>query len=631
MRIPRPLSFAALSVILAAAGCRAPSSVESPLDLGTASAATTVPAIATLPRAPSLLVVCLGQEPSSLYLYQADSPEARTILEAIYDGPFDVVGYQYQPALLESTPSLGNGQARLEPVTVSEGALYFNPDTRLPETLSSGKMYAPSGCTGPDCLQPYQGGDVAMDRLVVEFQLRADVTWADGEPVTAQDSVFSFQLNADGQTPGSKDLVYRTAAYEAVDGRSVRWTGIPGYLDLEIAAHFWTPLPEHLLADIPAADLPTSDAGGEYPMGWGPYQIESRVPGQSITLVRNPNYFRSGDGLPVFDEVLFRFVGVGPATVVQQVLTGECDIADESALGEQAWPLLLLQEEQGNLQLATAPGPRLMRADFLQPGTPIFSKTETRSALAQCVDREGWLSERLGTLGVLPASYLPPNHPLAEAGLPPAPYDPAAAASALETAGWMDDDGSTATPRVAHGVEGVADGAPLAWSLGVAPGGLEEDWARNLALDFAQCGATVTLELVPAADLYAPYPGGPVFGGRLGMVVWSWLGWVIPSCELFASWEIPSAGTPEGSNASGFSDPTYDEACRALLFGADLERAGAEAARVTQRVFAEELPALPLAVLPRVAAFGPGVCGLQADASSFSLLWEIESLAPCAP
>ncbi len=137
--------------------------------------------------------------------------------------------------------------------------------------------------------------------------------------------------------------------------------------------------------------------------------------------------------------------------------------------------------------------------------------------------------------------------------------------------------------------------------------------------------------MVVAADLYAPYPEGPVFGGRLGMVVWSWLGWVTPPCELFASWEIPSAATPEGSNASGFSDPTYDAACRTLLFGVGLEEAGAEAARATQRVFAEQLPALPLIVLPRVAAFGPGVCGLQADPSSVSLLWDLESLAPCAP
>src|SRR3972149_5216762 len=139
MRTTHPLALAGLMALVAAAGCRAPSFVESPLNLGTASAATPGSAIPTMPRPPSLLVICLGEEPSSLYLYQASSPEARTILEAIYDGPFDVVGYQYQPALLESTPTLGNGQARLEAVTVSEDALYFNPETRLPEALSPGK------------------------------------------------------------------------------------------------------------------------------------------------------------------------------------------------------------------------------------------------------------------------------------------------------------------------------------------------------------------------------------------------------------------------------------------------------------------------------------------------------------
>ena len=57
----------------------------------------------------------------------------------------------------------------------------------------------------------------------------------------------------------------------------------------------------------------------------------------------------------------------------------------------------------------------------------------------------------------------------------------------------------------------------------------------------------------------------------------------------------------------------------------------AEAARETQSVFAEHLPALPLAVWPRAAAVGPGVCGLTADPSALSLLWDLESLAPCTP
>jgi peptide/nickel transport system substrate-binding protein len=470
-----------------------------------------------------------------------------------------------------------------------------------------------------------------MDRLVVDFQLRSGVTWSDGEPLTAEDSVFSFQLNADGRTPGSKDLVYRTASYEAVDERTVRWTGIPGYIDPEIAAHFWSPLPKHLLGDFPVGDLPTADVSAVTPVGWGPYQIESRVPGSSIALTRNPHYFRAADGLPVFDEVLFRFVGHDPETVVQQVLNGECDFADESALGEDAWPLLLQHQAEGDVQLVNVPGPRMMRADFLESNSPIFRDAATRTALAECTDRNGWSTRHLGGLGSVPASYIPPNHPLADADLAPVPYSAAAASAALESAGWTDDDRIAATPRVAQGVAGVPNGTPLAWTLGASPGGLEESWAEQLIADFAACGARVSLEPTPADQLFAPYPNGPAFGGRLGMVVWSWLGWVTPACDLFASWEIPSAETPEGANASGFSDAAYDTACRAILFSPGLEGVAAAAAKVTQQVFVNQLPALPLVVLPRIAATSPELCGPRADPSPPSLLWDIETLAPCRP
>lgn len=617
------------TALLAAAGCRVPASVDVPFDVGTAAAATPGPAVPTLPPAPSLLVVCLGDEPSSLYLYGPLTQEAQTILQAIYDGPFDVLGYTYQPVLLESTPSLANGGAHFEATVVSSGDLYYNPGTLLPDTLSRGKTYPPSGCTGPDCLQTYDGGEVSMDRMVVDFRLRSGVTWSDGTPVTAQDSVFSFRLNADGATSASKDLVYRTATYEAVDEATVRWVGLPGYLDPEIAAHFWSPLPEHILNGIAPADLASSNPGGTMPIGWGPYRIESRVPGQSISLSRNPGYFRSGEGLPVYDEVLFRFVGRDPETVLQQAMTGECDVIDESALTEGAWPLLFERGDQDGIRVAAVPGPRLMRADFLQPASPIFSGSATRLALAQCSNRDQALHDVLGGYGSVPASYLPDNHPQADPSLQPVPFDPAAAASALEVVGWIDDDGSPTTPRVSHGVDGVNDGTLLAWTIGVAPGSLEQEVARLWSLDLARCGAKASLEPIPPEELYAPYPDGRAFGGHVDMVVWSWFTWVTPPCDLFASWEVPSAAFPEGSNASGFSDASYDAACRAVLYSPGAEGGSAGAAALTQQVFRSDLPALPLVVLPRVVVVRASVCGLTLDPSPASLLWNLEAMTPC--
>jgi hypothetical protein len=51
-----------------------------------------------------------------------------------------------------------------------------------------------------------------------------------------------------------------------------------------------------------------------------------------------------------------------------------------------------------------------------------------------------------------------------------------------------------------------------------------------------------------------------------------------------------------------------------------------EGASLTQETFASQLPAIPLFLAPRIAASGPGVCGLAADPSAYSVLWNLEEL-----
>jgi peptide/nickel transport system substrate-binding protein len=151
--------------------------------------------------------------------------------------------------------------------------------------------------------------------------------------LTAQDSVFSFNLDAHPDTPTLKDQIHRTAAYEALDDQTVRWTGIPGFLDPEFAGNFWSPLPEHLLGDIAPKDLPQAEASSRTPIGWGPYQLERWDAGQSMEFGRNPNYHRKAEGLPAFDHLLVRFLAERDAGALQQVLTGECDVLEESLVG----------------------------------------------------------------------------------------------------------------------------------------------------------------------------------------------------------------------------------------------------------------------------------------------------------
>ena len=637
---PRGLAGPGLLITLALslASCSTPTEVNlnvTPGAEGTPAPTATVPT--PLPPPPTTLTVCLGQEPASLYLYSdlrlyADSNrEADVVLQAIYDGPIDILGYQPQAVILERIPSLASGDARVEAVSVSEGDLYLNPESLLPDQLEDGQPYLPSGCSDQTCVLTYHSGEVSLDRLAVDFHLLPDIRWSDGEPVTAADSVYSFSLDADGHTPTGKYLVNRTYTYEALDALTARWTGIPGFLDSEYSSNFWSPLPEHTLGSLSPADLLTAEESNRNPLGWGPYAIEEWRPGEQILLHRNLQYFRAAEGLPRFDYLIFRFVGNETASAVQQLLTGECDVVDETALSEADLSSLLDLEQSGQARIASTPGALLERMDFnLDPvGAASIAPLDNlrfRRAIAGCIDRQGFVDEVLGGLGALSDTYLPPDHPYYSAPSQPLVYDPAAAAAELEAMGWVDEDADPQTPRVARGVAGIHLNTPLSFAYLTTPGTLHQSLAEHLQEGLGRCGVELEVEIRDPSEVMAPWPDGPAFGRTFDTVDWAWLTMISPPCEMFARREIASDRNPYGINASAFSDPAYDRACSALLLGMPETEAYREGARFTQETFASQLPAIPLFLAPRIAASGPGVCGLAVDPSAYSVLWNLEEL-----
>ena len=157
--------------------------------------------------------------------------------------------------------------------------------------------------------------------------------------------------------------------------------------------------------------------------------------------------------------------------------------------------------------------------------------------------------------------------------------------------------------------------------------------AQTIAEDLGRCGVGVDVETVPAGTLYTPWPDGPVFGRSFDLVVWPWLEWISPACELFTTAEIATTAFPQGSNASGFEDPAYDNACGRARLGAGEASAYAGAFREAQQILDEALPAVPLFQWPRLLVASEGVCGLQLDPTA-ALLWNLEELKPgpaCGP
>lgn len=621
----------------AAGACGIPSGGVPPLTLGPTPAALPTLPLATPVPPPETLIVCAAEEPASLFVYSAHGPSTEAVFAALYDGPVDAVGFSYQPVLLTKLPSLADGDLRVEPVTVTSGQVFFDPVSLAPRNLTYNDSYLPSGCTSRECQRVFQGGEVTMDRMQVEFRLRPALLWADGQPLTAADSVFSYEVDSRPETPSSKYLVDRTAAYEALDDLTLRWTGIPGFLDGGAAGNVWSPLPRHVLADIPAADLADSDAASRSPLGWGPYAIESWTPGGELVLKRNAFYASATGKTPAFDRLVYRFIGPGLRQGVQQLLTSECDVLDESvtlnaATGEDygASILSLLDlREQGLLQVVSTPGALVELLTFNvrsgQRENPL-SQPAVRTAVALCLDPGALEQATWRGLGGVASGYLPVVHPLTDPEASVPPTDREAARALLSKSGWVSPADDPTATRLAAGAAGATAGAKLEFALSVAAGGLEEVAAGEIKRQLSECGIGVRIEARSLDLLSRPFPDGAVFGGGFDSVLWAWPTWSLPPCELFLGSEVPGEATPNGVNASGFASAVYDRACTDLLLSGGWGEAGAKAASETQVILAESLPALPLFARPRLVAAAPGVCGLKADAAVPSLLWGIEDL-----
>jgi peptide/nickel transport system substrate-binding protein len=624
-----------LSLILSA--CRLLSSQAE----ATKSVPEILPPVPSPTPAPRGLTVCLGEEPNTLYPLGGPNAAARSVLASVYDGPIELVGYDYQPVILAQMPSLKNGDAQIIKTAVQAGGQIVDADGN-PVLLQQGVRVRPASCRAEDCILTYDGTTpLEMDQMVVSFRMRPDVTWADGTPLTADDSVYAFRLASDASSLVNTYLIDRTQTYEATDAHIAQWWGLPGYIDPTYFTNFWSPLPKHLWSQFPANKLSTLDIASRSPAGWGPYMIREWISGDHISLAKNPYYFRAADGYPKFDSLTFRFIA-DPATALGELVAGRCDILDPTIRLDNQVGLLQEMQKGGQVQAFFTPG---MTIEWLGLGiTPasyddgydtqvqkdrqdIFSDAHTRQGIAYCLDRQSVVNTVLFGLSTVPNTYVAVAHPLYDADIDPIPFDPAMGISLLEQAGWKDTDGNQSTARLAVSVKNVAAGTPLQLNYYTTAATQRRQVVEILTKSLAQCGVGLNVQYFSQNDLYAPGPNGLLFGRRFDLIEYAMgVNSLEPPCAWFTSSEIPSAANAwVGTNISGYKNPAYDSACRAAQQALPDEQAYTDSYRQTQVLFSTELPAIPLYYRLRVAAARPDLCHFDLDPTA-NPLWNIEAI-----
>jgi len=608
------------------------------------------------PEGPRTLVICMGFEPPSIYPYGSHSLAVSEILEAIADGgwnAFDNNSFAYQPVILEKLPNLADGDASISVVTVREGDRVVDVDgavVSLDPAADPPIMLAPAGGGGP---VPYQGGDFEMEQLSASFTLLPDLLWSDGQPLTAADSVYAFHLLADPATVWDKGKVERTASYEAIDERTTVWTGLPGFMDASYSTNFFGPAPEHLWGKYSAAELLEAEESSRKPVGWGPYVIDEWVAGESISLHKNPNYFRAAEGLPKFDRLIFRFVSDDMSTNLAALLAGECDNVEPNGLLSNLDQRLLDLQDSGQIKATFTTGTVWTHVDFgiqhvdyddgYQVGLDrpdFFSDVRARQAFAMCIDRQTMVETIYYGQSIVIDSYLPPQHPLYNPEVRHYDFDVQAGSALLEEIGWMDEDSDPGSPRVARGVAGVPDGTPLVLTFYSPASEVYEQVSSILQESLAQCGIQVNIRIT--RDWTADGPEGPIFGRQFDLIGFPWYTSAEPPCDLYLSTDIPGsagddwvsvqdgaqrtfgAGGWGGQNDPGFADQQYDAACLGALNSLPGQPEYAAGHLEAQRIFAEQLPVVPLFLDIKLAVSRPDMCGFIMDPSNNTGYWNIE-------
>jgi len=591
---------------------------------------TQTPIPTSTPKPPRALSIC-SQEPASLFLYGDTTSAARSILQAIYDGPIDLYNFQPQAVILEGIPSLENGGVTLQVVDVAPGVLIVDAEGQW-VSLNEGVLYKPAGCNDSSCALPFEGIDpVQMDAMVVVFKLLPDIQWSDGTSLTAEDSVFSFRVFEHLYRSTYPDILKFTKSYAALDDQTVEWVGIPGYVGT-VASKFFSPFPGHLWGDIGIENIFSSEISSQKPIGWGPYIIDEWVAGDHITLNRNPNYHRGSEGLPHFDHVVYRFMEDGDEAI-DALLIGECDFVDRTLLTEAHIPRLQAGKAEGLIDFSIQTGTAWELAVFgIEPldekQLTIFRQKEVRRAVGMCIDRQKIVDELMFGVSIIPDTYVPPNHPLyySDNGVE---FNPEGAGEILDSAGWIDDDSDPITPRTAQGVEGIPNGTKFEFTYLVPSDAERPEAAKMVKNDLAACGIGVEVVIEDWNTLMAPGPDGPLFGRHFEMAQFAWAASIEPTCELFLSSEVPGP-YPEfpkgwgGANLSGYRSTDFDTSCQRAFFSIPGSDTYFQAHQEAQMIFANDLPVIPLYQRVRLSAMRPDLCNLIIDPAANSALSHLE-------
>ena len=426
-------------------------------------------------------------------------------------------------------------------------------------------------------------GTLAEDATWADLTLLEGLLWSDGEPVTANDIVFTWQwISNPANAATSAGAWANVASIEAVDERTAHVTFVnPTVTWFEpFSGNYDGNLyPAHVFGNDPA------NKNEEFviaPIGTGPFVLETFTPGDAATYSINPNYREPNK--PAFARIELKGGGDAAAAARAVLQTEEFDYAWNVQVEPEVLAELVGDGSIGQVYAAGGTTVEGVNFNFSDPHTevdgqfsqkdtphPIFQDAEVRRALNLAVPRQ-LIADELYAPGEEPTANVLAGLPSFDSPNTSWSYDLDEAAAILDAAGWALD-----------GDVRRKDGVELAFTLYSSVSSVRQKTQAIIQESFGRIGVQLAIESIDAtiffdsaagnnqnfyhmywdADLWTNGPYSPI------PVSWMNRWYAGPNGENIAQRE----NDWQRDNTQRYQNPDYDAAYERLLLETDVEAA----------------------------------------------------------
>lgn len=417
--------------------------------------------------------------------------------------------------------------------------------------------------------------ELRPDSTVV-IRLRRDVRWHDGEPVTAEDVVYTIEMQRDERTASSRQAdVAAVRSVTATDSFTVE-------VELERTGRYTlnallevVPVPRHILSGIAPERMKTAPFGRS-PVGNGFYRFGRWEAGQNLVLEANTE---APEGRPSLDRIIMRFVP-DMNVAMTELLAGQGDLVQKVPPDQMA-----RVEAAEQVELHHGPRVRPVWLTWNTRRAPVDDERVRRAAL-MAIDRETLAKGLFGEEGEPAYSLIPPALWEHSDDVEPVPFDAEGARRLLAEAGWRDADGDGIRDK---------DGKPLRIEVDYIAA---EQSRQDVLVAMQSMLRRVGIDLVPRGyerTAWVDRLRNQEFTGSM----WGW-GWgpgvMGSNAEMILhSRSIP----PNGPNFAAYSDSIVDALIDSTLVVTDTAVARDVWRRLEQRTI-DEVPYAPLFLDPEL-------------------------------